>query len=47
MLFIVLFVPMSIINFIYDILVIVVRGDEHEMGCILNWLSKKLLEKIS
>lgn len=45
MLFIVLFVLIIIINSIYDLIMFIIHGEDHEMCCILNWLSKKLLEK--
>ena len=46
-LFIVLFIPMSTINGIYDLIMFIIHGEDNEIFCILNWLSKKLLEKIS
>lgn len=45
LLFIVLFIPACVINGIYDAVMFVALGDKHEMCCILNWLSEKLLEK--
>lgn len=45
LLFIILFIPTSVINGIFDGVMFVIRGDKHEMCLILCWLSNKLLDK--
>lgn len=43
-LFIVLFVLIIIINGIYDVIMLIIHGEDHEVCFILNWLYKKLVE---
>lgn len=44
-LFIILFMPICTINAIYDTIMFIVKGNNHEYYGILNWLSKNLIHK--
>lgn len=43
-LFIILFMPICIINAIYDTLMFIIKGDNHEWFVMLNWLSNNLID---
>lgn len=43
-LFIILFMPICTINAIYDTIMFIFKGDNHEWFRILNWLSNKLID---
>lgn len=43
-LFIILFMPICTINAIYDTIMFIFKGANHECFIILNWLSNKLID---
>ena len=42
--FVILFMPICTINAIYDTMMFIVKGDNHEWLVMLNWLSNKLID---